>query len=259
MKDNQLKILLILIITIPLFVIMVFSSSGVQSVSVAKGDAAAAYKAQCAACHSPKAEKAFDPAKPEEILVEIVLKGKKGEKPPYMPGFQAKGMTAEQAKELVVYMKQLRTPASTNTTPANTNVNANPNAAKNPNANANVTANSNANVDPCANVNANSAVNTPPNTNANTNVSPNITTVPDAKALAEAAAAYKTKCTVCHTAKVEKFFDAAKTDDQLIEAVLKGKKGAKPPFMPAFAEKGVTAEQAKALVYYMRQLKTSGK
>ena len=64
-------------------------------------DAAETYKTQCAMCHSPKAEKAFDPAKTDEELVEIVLKGKKGEKPPYMPGFEAKGMTAEQAKELV--------------------------------------------------------------------------------------------------------------------------------------------------------------
>jgi cytochrome c1 len=40
------------------------------------------------------------------------LKGKKGEKPPYMPGFEAKGMTEDQAKALAAYMRTLRTPAS---------------------------------------------------------------------------------------------------------------------------------------------------
>lgn len=71
----------------------------------------------------------------------------------------------------------------------------------------------------------------------------------------DAAAVYKAKCAMCHTANASKFFDAAKTDDQMVEAILKGVKGEKPPFMPAFEAKGITAEQARALATYMRSIK----
>ena len=73
----------------------------------------------------------------------------------------------------------------------------------------------------------------------------------------DAATVYKTKCAVCHTAKAEKFFDLSKSDEQLAEVILKGKKDAKPP-MPEFASKGITPEQAKALVAHMRSLRTPG-
>jgi hypothetical protein len=36
---------------------------------------------------------------------------------------------------------------------------------------------------------------------------------------------------------------------------MKGKKAEKPPNMPAFEEKGVTADQAKALLDYMKSIK----
>jgi hypothetical protein len=68
---------------------------------------------------------------------------------------------------------------------------------------------------------------------------------------------YKGKCVMCHGKKAEKKFDTSLTDDQLVEAVLKGKKAEKPPHMPGYAEKGVTAEQAKALVEHMKQLKAA--
>ena len=67
----------------------------------------------------------------------------------------------------------------------------------------------------------------------------------------DAAAFYKAKCAMCHTAKAEKNFDATKADDQLVQVVLKGNK----PKMPEYESKGVTAEQAKALVDYMKSLK----
>jgi len=71
-----------------------------------------------------------------------------------------------------------------------------------------------------------------------------------------AAAAYKTnKCNVCHGANAEKKFDSTKSDDENTQAILKGKKMEKPPNMPAFEEKGITADQAKAMVAYMRSLK----
>jgi mono/diheme cytochrome c family protein len=75
---------------------------------VQPSDTAAYYKAKCSACHGAKAEKKFDAAMTEEQMVEVVLKGKKGEKPPNMPSYEAKGVNAEQAKALTAYMKQLK-------------------------------------------------------------------------------------------------------------------------------------------------------
>jgi mono/diheme cytochrome c family protein len=63
-------------------------------------------------CHSPKAEKFYDPSRPDEEQVQAILKGKKGEKPPYMPAFETKGITEDDAKALAAYMKSLRTPAN---------------------------------------------------------------------------------------------------------------------------------------------------
>jgi cytochrome c5 len=62
---------------------------------------------------------------------------------------------------------------------------------------------------------------------------------------------------MCHGKKAEKKFDTTMTDDQLVDVVLKGKKPAKPPNMPAYGVKGVTAEQAKALVDHMKALKAA--
>jgi cytochrome c5 len=74
---------------------------------------------------------------------------------------------------------------------------------------------------------------------------------------ADPAAYYTSKCVMCHGKKAEKKFDTTLTDDQLVEVVLKGKKAEKPPNMPGYAEKGVTAEQAKALVDHMKSLKAA--
>lgn len=71
----------------------------------------------------------------------------------------------------------------------------------------------------------------------------------------DASALYKTKCAACHGATAEKKFDATKADDELIQTTLKGKKLEKPPNMPAFEEKGITADQAKALVAFMKSQK----
>ena len=71
------------------------------------------------------------------------------------------------------------------------------------------------------------------------------------------AAFYKTKCVACHGQKAEKKFDSTMTDEQMIDTVMKGKKPEKPPNMPAYGEKGITAEQAKSLVDYMKQLKST--
>lgn len=71
----------------------------------------------------------------------------------------------------------------------------------------------------------------------------------------DAAATFKGKCVACHGATAEKKFDATVADADLVQIVLKGKKGEKPPFMPAYEEKGITEEQAKALVAHMKSLR----
>jgi cytochrome c553 len=71
-------------------------------------DAAATYKAKCLACHGATAEKKFNTTLSDAELVQAVLKGKKGEKPPHMPGYEEKGINEEQAKALVAHMKLLK-------------------------------------------------------------------------------------------------------------------------------------------------------
>ena len=87
---------------------MVFLSVAPAQGDVQPSDPAAYYKAKCVACHGPKAEKKFDPALTDEQLVDAIVKGKKGEKPPNMPAYGEKGVTAEQAKGLLDHMKALR-------------------------------------------------------------------------------------------------------------------------------------------------------
>lgn len=110
MKVNRIKLFAIAIITLPMFAIAILNTSSLRvTATPADDDPAVTYKAKCAMCHSPKAEKHFDPAKTDDELVEVVLKGKKAEKPPNMPEYESKGMTKEQAKALVDYMKSLKT------------------------------------------------------------------------------------------------------------------------------------------------------
>jgi mono/diheme cytochrome c family protein len=71
-------------------------------------DAAATYKSKCAGCHGAKAEKKFDPSKSDDDLVQVILKGKKAEKPPNMPEYETKGITADQSQQLVAHMRAAR-------------------------------------------------------------------------------------------------------------------------------------------------------
>jgi mono/diheme cytochrome c family protein len=63
-------------------------------------------------------------------------------------------------------------------------------------------------------------------------------------------ATYKAKCAMCHGSNAEKSFDATKTDEVLLDAVLKGVK----PKMPSYEQK-LSPDQAKGLVAYMKSLK----
>ena len=71
----------------------------------------------------------------------------------------------------------------------------------------------------------------------------------------DAAAVYNGKCKMCHGATAEKKIDKTKADDALTQIILDGKAAEKPPNMPAYKEKGITADQAKALVTFIKSLK----
>jgi mono/diheme cytochrome c family protein len=73
--------------------------------------------------------------------------------------------------------------------------------------------------------------------------------VPTRAEVDDAAATYKAKCAMCHGAKAEKAFNAAKGDAALVDAVLKGV----TPKMPKYEGK-LTADQANGLVAYMKSL-----
>jgi len=107
MKVRRTKIIFIAILTVPLVLTTLFSAPPTGATAIAD-DPAGIYKAKCAMCHTPTAAKLFDPAKPEADLVKAILKGQKGEKPPYMPEYETKGVTEETAKALVAHMKSLR-------------------------------------------------------------------------------------------------------------------------------------------------------
>ena len=107
MKVRRAKIISIAILTVPLALTTFFNAPPTGAAAVAD-DPANIYKAKCAMCHGPAAAKNFDPAKPDADLVNAILKGQKGEKPPYMPEYESKGITEDTAKGLVAHMKSLR-------------------------------------------------------------------------------------------------------------------------------------------------------
>lgn len=264
---NYIKLFAVGLMTIFMLVV-----TGIYQYSVTKAvstddEVAGTYKKNCMACHTAKAEKFFDPTKTESELRQTVLKGRKGEKPPFMPAFETKGVTDEQAKALVAYMLQLRTPAP-NTNANLSNVNANANSAVNtcisPNSNAgnvnigNAETANNANANTASNMGGNCSNVANTNTNSNANQVLELTPTPMAIS-AETVDSYKKSCAACHSAKAEKYFNITKTDAELETIILNGKKGDKPPYMPAFGTKNITSEQAKALVAYMRQLSSQSK
>ena len=112
MKNNRTKLFAIIFFALPLLLFTLFKTTPMKVVAYTADDPAAAYKTKCAACHMPNAGKFYDPAKTDEEHVQTILKGKMGEKPPYMPGFEAKGMTEDEAKGLAGYMKTLKPAAN---------------------------------------------------------------------------------------------------------------------------------------------------
>ena len=100
-------------LALPMAITMLIAASVLTSAIARTGsaddfDAAASFKGKCVACHGAAAEKKFDATLADADLVQIVLKGKKPEKPPNMPGYEEKGITEDQAKALVAYMKSIK-------------------------------------------------------------------------------------------------------------------------------------------------------
>ena len=104
---SEFKKMVIGLVAVILFAAGLLISVAAQG-EVQASDPAAFYKAKCVACHGQKAEKKFDSTLPDEQLIEFVMKGKKPEKPPNMPAYADKGVSAEQAKALVEHMKLLK-------------------------------------------------------------------------------------------------------------------------------------------------------
>lgn len=112
MRINRIKVIAIISFVSPLLLLVLFNATPIKVSASMPGDPAATYKAKCAACHTPTASKFFDPSKADEVHVQVILKGKKGEKPPYMPGYEEKGMTEDEAKGLAAYMRTLKPAAN---------------------------------------------------------------------------------------------------------------------------------------------------
>lgn len=108
MSLNKIKLVAAAFLIVPVIAFAAFRTDNVRAAAVTSDDAAATYKAKCAMCHKPDASKFFDTALSDDDMVQAILKGKKAEKPPNMPAFEEKGITADQAKELVTYMKGLK-------------------------------------------------------------------------------------------------------------------------------------------------------
>ena len=105
-NTNRLKLLAVAFIAL-LAALALVPASAHTAVADKPFDAAAIYKAKCAACHGKQSEKKFDATKTDDALTEVVLKGKEA-KPLKMPAYETKGVTPEQARALVANMRSLR-------------------------------------------------------------------------------------------------------------------------------------------------------
>src|SRR5260370_18115458 len=88
---NQAKKLAVVLITLPMLGVFLLNSVSVPTRAAGQEkDLATVYKeSKCLVCHGAKAEKKFDAALPEDQMLDPIMKGKKGEKPPNMPGYEA--------------------------------------------------------------------------------------------------------------------------------------------------------------------------
>jgi mono/diheme cytochrome c family protein len=76
-----------------------------------------------------------------------------------------------------------------------------------------------------------------------------------AKQTFDRAAYYKKSCAECHGSEADKKFNSDLPEHQMVDAILNGQTMETPPDMPAFADKGINEERAKALLAYMKALR----
>ena len=107
MRETLKKISISLVILPLLGVMMLNTATSGTRAAGEDFDATGTFKAKCAMCHGQKAEKKFDATKADDVLEAIILKGN-DTVTPKMPGYEAKGVTPEQAKALNAYMKSLK-------------------------------------------------------------------------------------------------------------------------------------------------------
>ena len=108
LSSNSLKKLAIALIILPLLSVILLGPTLAGKAAAADDfDAATTFKTKCAMCHGADASKKFDATKADDALVETVMKGKDAA-PIKMPSYEAKGMTGDQAKALVTFMKSLK-------------------------------------------------------------------------------------------------------------------------------------------------------
>ena len=105
---TRLVTLAVTLVGATLLVVFVMVSVDARANSQDQFDAAGTFKSKCVACHGAAADKRFDKTKSDEVLLNAVMKGMKLEKPPNMPAYEEKGITADQAKALVDYMKSIK-------------------------------------------------------------------------------------------------------------------------------------------------------
>ena len=65
---------------------------------------------------------------------------------------------------------------------------------------------------------------------------------------------YSKNCLGCHGSKAQKNFNTDLPEGQMVDAIINGFPMPEPPDMPAFAEKGINEERAKALIGHMKSL-----
>ena len=106
-KLTRVKALVVALFALPLLFAALSTNTPAGATAAQDFDAGAAYKAKCAMCHGQKAEKKFDPAKDDATHVSITMKGR-DDVTPKMPGYESKGMTEDQAKALVAFMRSVR-------------------------------------------------------------------------------------------------------------------------------------------------------
>ena len=105
---KRIKLLVLTLVTLPLFALALFSPAPSPARAAAQDfDAATTFKAKCAMCHGQMAHRRFDATKTDDALISTVLNGK-DKVMPKMPSWKAKGVTPEQAGALVAHMKSLK-------------------------------------------------------------------------------------------------------------------------------------------------------